>query len=163
MKNGVAISLLVADETWIATALLQKEHPDRPDFTVQEIIQRARTENITGSLRKGVSVHGFQHCVANRPPNSATYRMLYATGKTTRRLFREGDDAHPKRTGKITPEAGAIPPQYRYLLDWYHKEYAPPGRDNWLNSVRQLAGLGRDIFAGIDADEYVRQLRAGWE
>lgn len=163
MKSGTAASIRVADETWIATALLHREQPDRPDFTVEEITQRARTENMTGSLRRGVRVHGYWHCVANRPPKPATLRMLYATGKATRRLFREGDEVHPKRNGKITPDVDAIPPQYRYLLDWYHKEYAPAGQDTWLRGVRELAGAGREIFAGVDPDEYVHQLREGWE
>ena len=163
MKTIAAIGVLVADETWIATALLHREQPDRPDFTVEEITQRARAENITGSLRPGVKVHAAWHSVANRPPKPATLRMLYATGKSTRRLFKEGDDVDPKRNGKITPSTDAIPPRYRYLLDWYHKEYAPPRPDNWLAGVRQLAGFGREIFAGENPDEYVRRLREGWE
>lgn len=164
MKTTAATShLLVADETWIATALLHRDHPDRTDFTVGEIVQRARVENITGSLRPSVSVHAYLQCVANRPPNPATYRMLFATGKATRRLFREGDEVLPKRKGKITPDPNALPSKYRYLLDWYHKEYATGGRDAWLRSVRELAGTGREIFGGVDPDKYVHQLREGWE
>ena len=121
------IILKVADEVWIATALLHREHADRKDFTVQEIIARARSENITGTLRPGVSVHAYLHCVANRPPNSAQYRMLYATEESARRLFRQSDDADPRRKGKITPEAEDVPPQYRHLLDWYRNEYAGLG------------------------------------
>jgi hypothetical protein len=154
--------VLVADEAWIATALLHRERPDRADFTVGEIVERARAENMTGSLRPGVSVHAYLHCVANRRPNPGMYRMLYATSKTTRRLFREGDDVHPKRKGKITPDPDTLPPQYRYLLDWYHKEYVTGGQDNWLRGVRELAGAGREIFRGVDPDEYVHQLREGW-
>jgi hypothetical protein len=55
-KNMKAIStepLKVADEVWIATALLHKENPTRGDFTVAEIIERARAENITGEMRSG--------------------------------------------------------------------------------------------------------------
>lgn len=164
MKTVVTrIHVLVADETWIATALLHREQPDRADFTVAEIVERARSENITGSLRPSVSVHAYAHCAANLPPNPGMYRMLYATGKTTRRLFREGDDVHPKRKGKITPDPDELPPQYRYLLDWYHKEYAPAGQDTWLRGVRELAGAGREIFKGVDPDEYVNRLREGWD
>jgi len=81
----------VADEVWVATALLHKEHPDRQDFTIEEIVQRARREGMTEELRPGVRVHASQHCVANRPPNPGRYRMLIATGKSSRRLFRPGD------------------------------------------------------------------------
>lgn len=163
MRGSVSTppQLLVADEAWIATALLHREHPDRTDFTVKEIVERARAEKITASLRPGVQVHAFLHCVGNRAPNAATYRMLYATGKSTRRLFREGDDAHPQRKGKITPVLEALPEKYRYLLEWYRTEYAPP-QDQWLRRVKALAGAGREIFGGVDADEYVRHLRQGW-
>jgi len=161
--SATVAKLRVADETWIAMALLQREHPDRADFTVGEIVERARAEHITGSLRPGVYVHAYQHCVANRAPNSATLRMLYATGKTTRRLFREGDEADPKRKGRITPKPDAIPLKYRHLLEWYRSEYAPPREDAWLSTIRELAGSGREIFKGVDADDYVRRLREGWQ
>ena len=36
----------VADEVWIATALLHRRHPDRDDFTVREIVRQAETEKI---------------------------------------------------------------------------------------------------------------------
>ena len=36
----------VADEAWIATALLHREHPDRKDFKTTEIVRRA--EQIAG-------------------------------------------------------------------------------------------------------------------
>ena len=72
-------SVKVADEVWIAVALLQREHPGRPDFSVRDIVERARKEAIAGEVRPGVYVHALQHCVANRPPNPGRYRMLYAT------------------------------------------------------------------------------------
>jgi hypothetical protein len=157
------IILKVADEVWIAAALLHREHADRQDFTVREIIARARSENITGTLRPGVSVHAHPHCVANRPPNSAQYRMLHATGEGARRLFRQSDDAGPKRKGKITPETADLPPQYRHLLDWYRNEYAGSATDTWLSGVFEMAGSGEEIFSGIDPDAYVRQLREAWD
>ena len=157
------IILKVADEVWIAAALLHREHADRQDFTVREIIARARSENITGTLRPGVSVHAHLHCVANRPPNSAQYRMLHATGEGARWLFRQSGDAGPKRKGKITPETADLPPQCRHLLDWYRNEYAGSATDTWLSGVFEMAGSGEEIFSGIDPDAYVRQLREGWD
>lgn len=165
MKSGLmarATELRVADEVWIATALLHREHPERDDFTVKEIVERARQENITGGLRPGVALHASFHSVANKDPQPSQLRMLYDTGKG-RRLYREGDPAHPKRKGKIVPDAGAIPARYRPLLDWYRNEYAASREDAWLKAVKDLAGAGKDVFAGVDADEYVRQLREGWE
>jgi len=131
VKHGLKadVEVKVADEVWIAMALLHREQPDREDFTVKEIISRAKSEKITDELRKGVSPHAYQHCVANLPPNSDQYRMLYATGENTRRLYREGDATYPKRRGKITPEPQAVPAHYQYLLDWYRNEYASPKQD----------------------------------
>ena len=86
-KSKLGRSLKVADEVWIATALLHRENPKREDFSVAEIVSRARRENTSGEIRPGVQVHAYLHCVANRPPKPGRYRILYATGKSTRRLF----------------------------------------------------------------------------
>ena len=92
------------------------DNPARKDFTVQEIVDRAARESLTGELRPGVYIHALQHCVANRRPNPGRYRMLFATGKTTRRLFRPGDPHHAARDGsKITPAREEIPPEFHHL------------------------------------------------
>src|SRR5271155_293623 len=62
------IRLKVADEIWIATALLHRGHPDKADFAIEEIMQCATKEAKPEPLRPGVYVHIVQHCVANRPP-----------------------------------------------------------------------------------------------
>ncbi len=162
MKAETQVDLLVADEVWIATALLHHEQPDREDFSVREIVDRAAAENIAGSLRPGVEVHVRFHCVANRAPKPARLRMLYDTGEG-RRLYREGDACHAGRTGKIAPQPDDIPEKYRYLLDWYRREYAAPPRDTWLQGIFEMVGAGKDLFAGLDPDEYVRRNREGWE
>ena len=155
--------LLIATQTWIATALLHRENPERDDFSIEEIVARARSEKLTVSLRSGVQVHASTHCVANREPKPAQLRMLYATGKRNRRLFREGDDAHPRRHGRITPDPEAVPPEYRYLIDWYANEYSKPRQEPWLKGIFEMAGAGKKVFAGIDPDEYVRSLRLDWD
>src|ERR1043166_5608682 len=126
----IAQRIRVADEAWIATALLHIEYPERSDFRVQEILERARKEGLGGDLRPGVGIHVSYHCVANKPPNPGRYRMLFATGDGTRRLFRNGDPYDSERTGKVTPERDEIPANYRYLLDWYEKSYAGPVEDD---------------------------------
>jgi len=114
----------VADEVWIACALLHKENPDREDFHVNEIVDRVVKENIFGRLRPGVIIHVNQHCVANRRPNPGNYRMLYETRRGMRRLFKDGDDYHPYREGgKTKPRKSDIPKKYWPLLEWYDKEY----------------------------------------
>src|SRR5258708_4710594 len=103
-------TIKVADEVWIATALLHREFPDRDSFRVAEIVDRASREQLTPRLRAGVSVHAYQHCVANLRPNPGNYRMLYATRDGGRRLFRPDDDYHPYREGgKFTPALSDVP------------------------------------------------------
>lgn len=153
----------MADEVWIATALLHRESPRRLDFTVAQIVERARRERLTRELRPGVRVHALLHCVANRPPNPAGYRMLFATGRTTRRLYRPGDPSHPARRGKTVPHPDAIPPAYRNLLDWYRSRYAAPsGGTERADPLLALRGSGKALWADEHADDYVRRLREGW-
>jgi hypothetical protein len=155
----------VADEVWIATALLQRENPKREDFSVAEIVERARRENISGELRPSVQVHAYLHCVANRPPNPAGHRMLYATGKNTRRLFRETDDFDPRRRrGKLTPERENIPAKYRPLLDWYRGKFVGKRKSSKeTDPILGLRGLGKEIWVGEEPDDYVSRVRGGWE
>jgi hypothetical protein len=157
--------LRLADEVWIITALLHRENPDRDDFSVEEIRARAHDEHLTESLRPGFNVHVIEHCVANRAPNSGRYRMLIETAKGRRRLFRKGDPYHPAREGsKIVPEPEELSTQYRYLLDWYRDEYCAKHINSIENDpILRLRGLGKEIWKGIDPDEYIRQLREGWE
>src|ERR1700678_1990472 len=84
LEKVVEVSCAV--EVFLATALLHRENPERQDFSIQEIVNRVARENLTGSLRSGINVHASQHCVANKAPNPAKHRILYATGKNTRRL-----------------------------------------------------------------------------
>jgi len=165
MSIATAQEVRVADEVWIVTALLHRDHPERNDFTVEEIVERAKEEAVVGRLRPGFYVHAVQHCVANRPPNPGRYRMLFETRRNHRRLFRSGDSYDLRREGsKITPGREGIPAKYGILLDWYAREYAPQGRlaaegDPLLG----LRGSGRKLWADEHADEYVRRLRKGWE
>jgi hypothetical protein len=118
------MNIKVADETWIGTALLLTEQPDRETFSPREIVDRAYEEGLHLPLRPGVLIHASQHCVANKRPNPGNYRMLYETGRGQRRLYRHTDEAHPYRSGgKTTPARSDIPAKYWYLLDWYETVY----------------------------------------
>ncbi len=195
-STAVLIDVSCAVEVFLAAALLHKEQPERADFTIQEIVNRAARENITGEIRSGINVHASQHCVANKAPNPAKHRMLFATGKHTRRLLLPGDEVHPERTGKIFPEASEFPEEYLPLLEWakerYEKARGGAGRtagkvDEWdcpkgsysyfsdlaaeeqkvspryLEELLQARGIGAEMAAGIDPDDYLRELREGWE
>ena len=118
------MNIKVADEVWIATALLQREHPEKESFSQSEIVDRVAKENIFGRMRPGIMVHVAIHCVANKKPNPGIYRMLYALETGERRLFRESDDFHPWRNGgKVIPNYGEIPEEYEYLIDWWRTKY----------------------------------------
>lgn len=163
---SLSFEIKVADETWIAAALLHCENPDRSDFTIEEIVDRAEREAMTPALRPGVRVHATSHAVANRPPSPGRYRMLFATGKNKRRLYRPGDPSHADRDGaKSTPETAELPTKYRYLLDWYVDEYAKggSGRAGNHDPLLALRGSGKKLWADEHADDYVKRLREGWQ
>ena len=163
-SNETARHVKVADETWIATALLHREFPDREDFTIGEIVKRASVQKLHGELRPGVRVHAAMHCVANREPNPGRYRMLLATGNNRRRLYRTADPTHPLRKGKITPRREDIPKRYHVLLEWYEKTYARIGNGSGRRDpILALRGYGKEIWGGENPDAYVRRMREGWE
>jgi hypothetical protein len=164
MSLKTKLQIKVADEVWLATALLHRENPSREDFTVKEIEGRAEKEGLIDDRRPGVYQHIHQHCVANRPPKPNDYRMLYETRPKHRRLFRIGDSYHAQRHGKITPEADELPSRYAYLLDWY-EDWSRAQVENAIHSdpLLALCGSGKDLWADEHADEYVARLRAGWK
>lgn len=178
-----------AVEVFVATALLHKEQPGRSEFTIGEIVNRAAIENINGELRSGVQVHASQHCVANKAPNPAKHKMIFATGKHTRRLLLPGDEVHPGRTGKIFPDPGELPEKYLPLLAWAKDRFeradnvggqrATDGREcaaatanvncgfeaprRHLQALLDLRLAGAHLANGEDPDDYVRRLREGWD
>lgn len=165
MHVATKIQTKVADEVWIATALLHREHAEQLDFAIEEIMERARKEDFGSSLRPGFYVHVVQHCVANRPPNPGRYRMLFETASGRRRLFRKGDPYHPDREGsKIVPRREDMPLGYSGLPAWYRDWCEVAGtRAIAEDPLMALYGSGKDLWADEHADDYVRRLREGWE
>ncbi len=166
MANVVAAEeLKVADEVWIAAALLHRERPEAKDFSIEEIVERAQREGLHKPIRPGVYVHIVQHCVANRPPNPGRYRMLFETSPGRRRLFRKGDTYHPGREGsKVTPLREDIPHGYTCLLGWYRDWASATAQQDWNDDpLLSLQGSGKHLWSDEHADEYVRRLRKGWE
>ncbi|MGO9338308.1 MAG: hypothetical protein ACLPY1_12450 [Terracidiphilus sp.] len=165
MELLIERGLKVADEVWIATALLHRENPSREDFAVEEIVERAREEKICEVLRPGVYIHAQMHCVANRAPNPGRYRMLIETRPGHRRLYCAGDPFDPRRKGsKTVPAAMEVPEQYRPLLEWY-KEWCKfrPQDSSRFAALLALEGSGKDLWGGENADDYINRLREEWE
>lgn len=158
-------SIRVADEAWLALALLQYEHPDRGSYSAKEILDRVKAEQANPELRPGVQVHIYLHNVANAEPNSAKYRMSYKLADDTYRLYRPTDAAHPARKGKMIPERDELPEKYHYLLDWYESEYCAARNTTTREEddpILQMWEVGKEIWADTNADDYVRDLRSNW-
>jgi hypothetical protein len=162
MNPELLINFKVADQVWVATALLHREHPDRPDFSKQQIRQRAHQEYPEGASRPGISQHISTHCVASKAPSPAKHRMLTRTGTGRRRLFRTGDKFHPLRSaGNVAPPRDDLPENYHYLLDWYETEYnrqattgepeEKPGGATAETLMRLMGRIRRE-----DADEMIK-------
>jgi hypothetical protein len=165
MEVLVERELKVADEVWIATALLHTENPSCGDFAVEEIVKRARKEKISEVLRPGVYIHAQMHCVANRAPNPGRYRMLFETRPGHRRLYCPSDPFDTRRDGsKTVPAATDIPERYRPLLEWYKQWCKSQSRDSSrFAALLELEGSGKDLWGGENADEYINRMREEWE
>lgn len=165
MTVSNCFTLKLADVVWIGTALLHRERPGAADFSIDEIVERVRRENLYGSLRPGLYVHVVQHCVANRPPNPGRYRMLFETAPGRRRLFRKGDAEHPgRKDAKSTPSGTELPDGYNELLTWYG-EWCVREANGAVEAdpILSLVGSGEKLWAEEHADGYVERLRAGWK
>ena len=92
------MNILVADEAWIATALLQHEHPDAEDFSLGEIRDRAQRE--FHDDRPGVWQHIVSHCVASNRPNPAQYRMLQQHSARSKEALSTGRSSTPRKEGE---------------------------------------------------------------
>ncbi len=155
------MNILVADEAWLATALLHREHPQAEDFGLEEIRERAVKE--FHDHRPGVWQHIVSHCVASNPPNPAQYRMLHSSARGRRRLYREGDPLHPRRKGKVYPEKRDLPERYRPLVDWYLAEYNPRGgaRQGSSSPAALLAFVG--LIPAYDLQKMSEAIASGCE
>lgn len=154
----------VADEVFLVVADLHRSNPNAADFTVEAIVRHAEAMHISPELRPGFRTHVSAHCVANRPPNPGAYRMLYATARGQRRLLAPGDPVDPARNGRMWPESSQIPEPLRPLLAWAKQRYMsrqPEVRP--LQGLIDLEGSGRHIWKGGAADQYVREVREGWQ
>ena len=162
-------TMKLADEVWIALAMLHRRYPDHTDFSVAEImdfVANAKELRFLGHLRRGFYVHVVQHCVGNRPPNPARYKMLFETAPGRRRLFRPGDIYDPRRErGKSTPSAEELPENsFRDLLTWYRAWCSgATNRAQEDDPLLAIYGSGKHLWADEHADDYVERLREGWE
>jgi hypothetical protein len=153
----------VADECWLGLARLHRENPTRESFRAAEIMERIRRESET-DLRPGVQVHVSHHCVANVEPNPGKYRMFLRLADNGYRLYRPGDPAHPRRTGKTKPEREDLPPEYHELLDWYDEVYCRKAvESDDRDPLLSMIGVGKHLWRDESGDDFVRRERSGWD
>ncbi len=162
LKKG--FSLKLADEVFLVVATLHQENPDAEDFSVKQIMDRANELRLNGEVRPGFITHVRMHCVANLAPNPGEYRMLYASGKSRRRLLMKTDVANRQRNGKVFPELRDLDPRYFNLVSWARGRYeASPEPPSFLDQLLALRGSGKELWADEHADEYVARLRSDWD
>ena len=170
MNTQEASDLLIADRIWIATALLHRQFPSGTQFTKDQIRKKIDSEGLLQGIERGsLNAHLKEHCVANVPPSSGKYRMLFEVTPGNLRLFCPGDLTHPARIqqrkpSKSVPRREEIPQKYWPLLDWYeawsqdvHKSIEPISWED--DPLIRLIGSGKHIWADEHADEYVNRLR----
>ncbi len=180
METPEVAEMLIADRIWIATALLHRSRPKLETFTKDEIRRKLKEEGLSEGVKEGsINAHLKEHCIANVPPSSGKYRMLFEAEPGKLRLFRAGDLTHPgriqsRKPSKSLPRRDEIPAKYWPLLDWYEdwsREHFPPlalgsnlppaGSLSRYDDdpLIRLIGSGRHIWADEHADEYVENLR----
>ena len=157
-------ALKVADEVFLVVAMMHQDNPLADDFSVAEIMGRAHEMHLNGDIRPGFQVHVRMHCVANMAPNPGDYRMLFASGKSRRRLLRKSDVANPFREGKIFPEIQDVDPKFFEIISWakarYGLEETGPKR---FEGLRALRGIAKGLWKEESADEYIKRLRSDWD
>jgi hypothetical protein len=165
--NITTSELRLADRIWLAVAKLQRQFPDRA-FSKTEIRQELDKSDLgNGTNPASVNAHLKQHLVANVPPSTGKYTMLFETRVGFLRLFRPGDLIDPQRRSgrgtKYMPKREEVPSQYHDLLDWYEgwrgQQEANSVVDWKQDPLIQLIGSGKHIWADEHADEYVENLR----
>ncbi len=169
MMPPTVTTFLIADRIWIAVALLHQQSPLREDFTKDEIRQKMREMGLMDGVKPtSVAAHLKEHMVANVPPSTAKYRMLFETHRGCLRLFLPGDRIDSKRESrrptKQCPSRSDIPLEYGSLLDWYarwsERYTESPKPVNYDDDpLIRLIGSGKHIWADEHADEYVENLR----
>lgn len=163
------VHVSVADEVWIAACLLHQTHPNRPDFSIAELVAVADSAGVTQApkLRPSIRVFASRHCVANKPPSTCKFRYLFATSRGRRRLNKPGDPYTIERTeGPLHPKRNEIPASYQHFIDWYWNDYvgeASPPSDQGLMELVSLRLLGEANWLSESADKYVNNLRSSWK
>ncbi len=120
-NTAVDAELKVADEVWIAAALLHRAHPEARDFAVEEIVQRAKEEGLCQAISTG-SLRPCHPALCREPPSqilvgiACCLKLHRGAGVS----FAVVTSYHPDREGaKITPKREDLPFGFNGLIAWY--------------------------------------------
>ena len=89
----------VADAVWIAAAQLQRERGRDADFTVKEVIERARRDKVLAGERPGIRAHVVAHAVARSVFGFGVARFALGLG-----------------------ESGSFPASIKTVAEWFPKK-----------------------------------------
>ena len=154
----------VADMVWLTVAKMQRAAGPDADFAIREVINEV-LRDFPEARRETVETYVSNHLIATANPSPDTYRMLHRTRRGHVRLHREGDPVHPGREfGDKTARRSTASEASRELIDWFDVEGANEEVDT-EDPLERFAELMRASFdwKSVDPDEYVRQLREGWD
>jgi hypothetical protein len=160
--------LRLADRIWLAVARLHQLHPQAVAFSKLEIREELDKSGLgKGTNPASVNAHLKQHLVANVPPSTGKYTMLFETEVGFLRLYRPGDvidlQRRSGRGSKHMPKREEVPSQYHPLLDWYDewcRQQSANSTVDWEHDpLVRLIGSGKHIWADEHADDYVENLR----
>jgi len=156
-------TMLVADEAWCALALLHREQETRESFSAREILDRVKP-----------SAPAPCFALASKPTSTCTTLptsnpTLPGTACSTNsqryyRLFRPTpiNTPFPQGKNKTVPggTARSIPlPPGLVRTGILHKGVSHEEEDD---PILKMRGVGKEMWAPTDADEYVRDLRSNW-
>jgi hypothetical protein len=135
---------LLADEVWVALALLHRRYPDRDSFSAKEVMDTARRERAHPDA-----------------PHSARYRMLMKIKGGSYRLIRRGDKSANLK-GRTAPNREDLPARYHALLDWYEHQYCRRTREPGDNDdpVLQMWCVGEERRGDEAGDAFPARRRA---
>lgn len=90
--------------------------------------------------------------------------MLFSPRKARVRLLRAGDTVNPNRTGKKFPDLLDLPEQYHELVEWAKKQFQQSAKiESGYDILRRIRGTYRYTAEGQSVEDYVRELRKGWD
>ena len=165
VKTQALTKLKVADEVWIAVALLHREHLRLPIFPLKKSLTVLGGKASTNLFVPGSTF--TSSCIASpiaRRTRAATVCLSKRRRAADASFAEEMPIIRTAQTQKSVRNPRICPLGYVDLLDWYRDWSIAASRSLVeADPLLQARGSGKHLWADEHADEYVRRLREGWE